>query len=193
MSSPARIEDRTFELAAERAGQARWDLPTRIGSVAVGALAAGVGIYFSLATPQKLPPGVGFRVCLDFVAAAGLFAIGVGLLLRPGPSKILVTGAGVEAVDAAGHRWVLTSWNNPNLRVVLQDARDSLRRVGGYLERRTGIMWVSPCVRGFDLSQEAFDGIVNSARQAGLEVNTIITDTSAGLRHVKVTEIASRH
>jgi hypothetical protein len=185
----ASIENRRFELAVERAGRAEWELPIRIGAVAVGTLAVAVGLFFSLAAPRTLPPGIGFRLSLGFVAAAGLFSVAVGVLLRPGPTEILVTGNGIESVIRGGERRMLAAWNDPKLRITLQDARESLKHVRGYLEKRSGMMWLSPGARGFDISLEALEGIVESAREAGLRVETVVTDMPRGLQRVKLITI----
>ncbi len=86
----------------------------------------------------------------------------------------------------------MVAWKDPQLHVVLLDFRESAGNVPGYLQRRTGIMWISPGFRGFDLNVEALEGIVNAARTSGLKLTSSIRTTSSGRRGVRQHEIVTQ-
>jgi len=162
----------TFDLTSQRSGRAKWDLPTRVVAVGTGALVTTTGLYLSFVPRTSVPNQLGVHAIFDFIAAAGILAIAVGLLLTPGPYQIRATIAGVDAVDPRGRRRRLVSWSDPKLRVELWDFRGSVRDVRGYLAQRTGIMWTRPGFRGFDITFDAMEGIMASAQGAGCRIET---------------------
>ena len=160
--------------------------------LAIGVLALSMGVYFSSVGSYHLPAGVGYQAALAFIAVVGALAIGTGALLEPGPTLVAVTGTGVEIVHPRRGTRTL-KWNDPRIHIILQDFREPATSVPGYLARRSGIMWISPGFRGFDLSTQALEGIVNRARMTGLAVSDgLVTSTSAGgLRGVRQYDISA--
>jgi hypothetical protein len=162
---------RVFSLSAEREAEARTErLGRAVGLVlGIGFVAAGWLVGMGPGPPLgRGDLGTGVMVLL---IAIGCLSIGGALLRGPGPTEIVVSTSGIERQDANGRRSPMIEWTYPHLRLVLVDRR--VPTVLGRVDTRrrgSGLRWLAPGRSSFDLSAEAYDGILDAARAAGLSI-----------------------
>ena len=177
-----------FGLGSANIAQTRWDLPTRLTMIGAGSLFAIGGVYLLAVPPSGLQLGSWGSLAFAFLIGVGVTTIALSFVaFRSRPTSIVIGPAGPVLKFASGRSRAI-SWLAPGTRIQLSDLREPARRVSGYLERRTGLMWVAPGP-AFDLSPEAFDAIVGMARAAGLDIDDRVEDTSS-LPGVKVIDIS---
>lgn len=163
-------EGQTYDLSVACRNRSHFDLPIRVASVVGGLLgtAGGVAVvayWHGLGGSRAGLLGIGI-----FILVTGACAVGFGAWLPPGPTAIRVTDLGVFTDSPSRGSRQIVRWTDFHLNVVLQDFRASTWVTEKYLRQRTGVMWIAPGVHGFDLTPEAFAGIIDTARRIGVTV-----------------------
>ena len=163
----------TLDNAPAAAKQSSWD---RRGRIMAGAIGTGLILWggYLLTFPPPVDAGnVVSELVFLFIVGVGVFAISVAASLRDGPTRVVVTPSGVDLVWASG-RTRTHAWPDLQARLALLDKRsapDAARRIENFpslLDLRSGLVWAAPAWRRFDLTPEAFEGVLKAASEHGL-------------------------
>jgi hypothetical protein len=164
-------EQRFFSLVGPREAGARNERRGKVVGLALGAILAVVGMGLLFRPVNGFPGGGVEQGALVLVAIVGFLSLGGSLLRQPTPVGIVVSSTGVSRVDGDDQRTPLTFWFDPRLRVVLSDRRPTAGTLGRLGPgSSSGLRWLSPGRSAFDLTPEAFEGILTEARDTGLAI-----------------------
>lgn len=164
---------RVIDLRHESSARARFDRTARWTEGGVGAIAvagAGLDLLVDVSSGTADPD---LTASLIFVAAAGAFLLWAATLwMKPGPTTLLLSPEGVEVASRKGRRTLIT-WTQPRLHIVLEDSRAYINSLGPrYATARSGLVWMAPGRRNFDLSLEAYESILDVAQAMGARIGS---------------------
>lgn len=182
-----------LDINRESSARARWDLPSRLVMLAAGLVGVLGGSAVLVQTSHRLGTSLEATAAVSFVTAVGcyLLASSTALMTR-GPSSLIFTPTGIDAAFQRGRK-PLVRWDDPKLRIVLKDFRDYERALHRrYASNRSGLVWVSPGLRGFDMSARAYEQILAAARTSGARVNAQASGGRGDSRPISYTEITRR-
>jgi hypothetical protein len=161
------VTEALIDLRREMSIRARWELLSRVVLLATGLVGVVGGTTVLLLSPSHVVVSDEGTVAVTFMIGAGMFAVlGSTVLMQPGPSFLCLTSTGIDVL-VHQRRTTIARWANPKLRIVLEDFRAYAAALPPkYSKGRSGLVWVSPRlrgIRGFDLSLDAYEQILAEA------------------------------
>lgn len=182
-----------FDLSSASTLQAREERLPRAILLVAGLMLASGALYFAIELPKGVSGSVAVRSLFVALSILGTAVAGTTAFFFPATRVCELRIDSSQGITLVGpsHRTRGIPWSARIQTIILEDWRDRYQRVG-YGDRRTGLIWVKPGPRQFDLSLDAFDSTIEAAKRAGWSVHILEFTVGAGNRKGVVRRITCK-